>query len=194
MSTKTKIFDAAIETFAEKGYDITTVEDILKKAEVSRRTFYKYYRSKKEILLQLKEENIYEDSFIKSAINKLFPNFDNMSSLAKFEIIFEIRDYIIDQDKFSIVYQGLSKPEMCKEVNLDILSVQNKSLELYKSIYQELGFENPTKMAKITSVFFEGYYIKKHLENVFNIDFKLDTTLSDFKNLIISLNPEAFKK
>ena len=78
MSTKTTIFEAAIKLFAEKGYDITIVEDILKKAEVSRRTFYKYYRSKRDILIQLKEEKteiskaprIYKQLLVANAYSK----------------------------------------------------------------------------------------------------------------------------
>lgn len=44
------IFDAATDLFAAKGYDETTVEDVAEKAGVSRRSFFRYFSSKGDIL------------------------------------------------------------------------------------------------------------------------------------------------
>jgi AcrR family transcriptional regulator len=44
---------SARKVFSEKGYHATSVEDIIKEAGVSRGTFYKYYKSKREIFGQL---------------------------------------------------------------------------------------------------------------------------------------------
>jgi len=46
------IFDAAIETFAAKGFDDTTVEDVARAAGVSRATFFRYFSSKDDLLAQ----------------------------------------------------------------------------------------------------------------------------------------------
>jgi AcrR family transcriptional regulator len=46
------IFDAAVETFAIKGFDDTTVEDVAKAAGVSRATFFRYFSSKDDLLAQ----------------------------------------------------------------------------------------------------------------------------------------------
>jgi AcrR family transcriptional regulator len=46
------IFDAAIETFAAKGFDDTTVEDVSRAAGVSRATFFRYFSSKDDLLAQ----------------------------------------------------------------------------------------------------------------------------------------------
>ena len=44
------IWRAATDLFAEKGYDETTVEDIAKKAGVSRRSFFRYFSSKSDLM------------------------------------------------------------------------------------------------------------------------------------------------
>jgi AcrR family transcriptional regulator len=47
---KRRIAQAAIELFRERGYERTTIDEIVKRVEVSQPTFYKYYASKDAIL------------------------------------------------------------------------------------------------------------------------------------------------
>ncbi|MFL6451840.1 MAG: TetR family transcriptional regulator [Bryobacteraceae bacterium] len=46
------IWDAAIDLFAVKGFDGTTVDDIVEAAGVSRRSFFRYFSSKTDLLTQ----------------------------------------------------------------------------------------------------------------------------------------------
>ncbi len=47
------ILDAAIQVFSHRGIDETRVEDLIAAAKISRRTFYKYFGGKEEVLAGL---------------------------------------------------------------------------------------------------------------------------------------------
>jgi AcrR family transcriptional regulator len=44
------IWDAAMDLFAEKGFDETTVDDIAQAAGISRRSFFRYFSSKADLM------------------------------------------------------------------------------------------------------------------------------------------------
>src|SRR5690349_2475721 len=48
--TRRALRDAAHRLFAEKGFSRTTIDDITEAADVSRRTFFRYYDSKDDLL------------------------------------------------------------------------------------------------------------------------------------------------
>jgi AcrR family transcriptional regulator len=49
--TRMDLARAAVRLFEERGYEATTVDDIAAAANVSRRTFFRYFRSKDEVFI-----------------------------------------------------------------------------------------------------------------------------------------------
>jgi AcrR family transcriptional regulator len=48
--TRLAIEDAALDLFAEQGYEVTTVDQIAHRAEVSKATFFRYFGTKGEVI------------------------------------------------------------------------------------------------------------------------------------------------
>lgn len=49
--TREALVDAALELFSRKGYDATTIDEIVAAVDVSRRTFFRYFPGKEEVAL-----------------------------------------------------------------------------------------------------------------------------------------------
>jgi AcrR family transcriptional regulator len=60
-----RLAEAALDLFGERGYDQTTVEDIAARAGVTKRTFFRHYGDKREVLFAGGEE--FEDLFLSGA-------------------------------------------------------------------------------------------------------------------------------
>jgi AcrR family transcriptional regulator len=60
--TKQNLIKAAMDLFVAKGYTETTIDDIVAAADVAKVTFYYYFKSKEEIVLEFKK-NATDDAF-----------------------------------------------------------------------------------------------------------------------------------
>jgi AcrR family transcriptional regulator len=58
METREKIFRAAMQLFAERGFSHTTTEDITEAADVGQGTFFNYFPTKQHVLTVLSEKQM----------------------------------------------------------------------------------------------------------------------------------------
>lgn len=79
LERKTEIMDKALELFIEKGYDNTSINEIVNSLSIAKGTFYHYFTSKEEILGELLKRRL--DEYIVPLINIYNSNLDPNSKL-----------------------------------------------------------------------------------------------------------------
>ena len=52
---RTRLIEAAMEVFSSKGVDATVIEDLIEQAQVSRGTFYNYFRTTEEVMAAVQQ-------------------------------------------------------------------------------------------------------------------------------------------
>ena len=77
-TTKSKIIEAAWGLFREKGYDETTIEDIIAQSGTSKGTFYHYFSGKDALLGSLSD--IF-DSYYEELVERLEPEMNSVDKL-----------------------------------------------------------------------------------------------------------------
>ena len=83
-NVKRRIVDAAWELFYEKGYDDTTVDDIIRLSETSKGSFYYYFSSKDSLLDTL--STILDENYAKLE-DELDPEMNSFDKLMYLNII-----------------------------------------------------------------------------------------------------------
>ena len=81
-NTKSRITKVAWRLFNEKGYDSTTVDDIILESGTSKGSFYHYFSSKDELLASLSDilDNMYRD--IETQIDTQMNSFDKLITIS----------------------------------------------------------------------------------------------------------------
>ncbi len=92
-----ELIDIAEALFMEKGYDFTTIEEIVRKAKIAKGTFYYYFKSKNDILDAMLDRHIKEiGEFMKHIALT-----EGMNALEKMVEVFKFFDrYKNDQAAF----------------------------------------------------------------------------------------------
>ncbi len=100
------IYDSAKRLFKEKGYDKTTLAEIIDAAGCSKGGFYHYYKSKDEILPQVLDE--YEEVYIKCINSFVIPEqsgYDNLMNFYKTVYLDTSDDAQLRRDLYDIIVQ-----------------------------------------------------------------------------------------
>ena len=100
--TRNGLMDASVKLFGEKGFAATTISDITREAGYAKGNFYRYWKSKDDIFLDIMEEKLKDYRLRRDT------SFEGVESLE--EMINRILDFlesIINDRNWSKVFFGV---------------------------------------------------------------------------------------
>jgi len=141
-----RIYDAALELLAEKGYNNTHMRDISERAELAVGTLYNYYNSKSDLYMEIMEEKWSE---IRSAhmrnIVHLVCTHDDLFGILKGILWPVFQDmFAIGMGDWGELFMAIfsSKSHMARGANLDLEAIEGFAVLITK--LQRRGIIQPS--------------------------------------------------
>ena len=139
--SREKILAAALELFANKGYDATSIDSIAKKAGISKGLIYNYFESKKSILLAIFKEAISQGEQILHDQKGITDPYKRLKM-----IIEQVFDMIHQNPEYFKLFMVLSLQPIVMEDTKDIAKKMfKKSQKLVGSMFGESKENDPVK-------------------------------------------------
>ncbi len=131
-----QIVQAGLRVFAAKGFRKTSVEDIIREAKVARATFYHYFKSKKDIFLELTGmilDNIYN---IVESDFQILPATEKETVERMEHSLRTAFEYFRDNQAFAAVYFSEAMG-MNPELDSKVIEFQTRSSQLVARVVME---------------------------------------------------------
>lgn len=143
---KAVVLNLSRQLFNEYGMNKITVEEICKEAKVSKATFYKYFKNKDEVALQIANQ------FVADAKERFHDLIEHSTSFEKLIIgLLDLKEVFMEEysEKFLIdLYQNNNK-----DIQLALSLLQTQSMDNSMQIYK-LGIEQDKIRNKVSPEFF----------------------------------------
>ena len=122
--TKRKIFEAAMELFANKGYDGTSVEEITSVVGIAKGTLYYHFSSKEEIFNFLVDEGM---KLLRNSIEIKISNYNNTIEQLKAVILIQIKIIVKYENLITLVISQMWGKEernlRCRECVFEYIKI-----------------------------------------------------------------------
>jgi len=160
-NTREKILEAASELFLEKGFQATSIEDILEKVDIAKGTFYHHFVSKESLL-----ESV-TDSLSQAAHREILSRLENSDftdPLSRLNALFRISLEWSEENLESMIHLVRA---LCKETNAFFkYALRKKNRELshpvFAKIFQDgkqeglFDIDDPSIASEIVLIILDG--------------------------------------
>lgn len=139
--TKTKILDVAIKLFTEKGYNETTMQDILSQSGLSKGAVYHHFRSKNEILEYAMDSELQH-------VTRYLKELAESQELSATEKLNTLVDFFISNERI----KNLSKSNWAEKIPYGLLYTLRNTVNVL-SHYIETIIEQGNKSGEFNCIF-----------------------------------------
>ncbi|MFP4393547.1 MAG: TetR/AcrR family transcriptional regulator [Desulfohalobiaceae bacterium] len=161
--TKNELMESAVQVFGRKGFAASTIAEITENAGYAKGNFYRYWKSKDDIFLEIMEKRLQEyrasrQQGLQSA----------GSAQEALDVLIDFLETIIDDQNWSKVFLEFTTYAFNKQ---DLKQKMNKSnYRLSSDLFSELlapfsaNSQESKKLGALVTALFDGYLIQMALE------------------------------
>lgn len=131
--TRSTILDAAIDLFAEKGFDETTIDEIAERAFVSRRSFFRYFESKSDLMGQ---PVVNMADALKQAVDAC-PRHAGKAELFRFVVCALTRESAAEPRTTKVLEIAAKCPAARQALMASMANVQNRIEDAFKGRFKD---------------------------------------------------------
>jgi len=183
-ATRRRLLKAARELFAEKGIDLTTIDDITQRADVAKGTFYYHYSDKNEVISELIRQVMEE---LIRLMEERCENTTDLSSLLESIIQVHIDFFSSRWEDFVLYYQGradLKLQEGYTGLEIPFLEYLEAIESLVESVVmQDLDKPLLRRIGCAVAGFLSGYY---SFTVIASEDDDVDASLQSLRGVLVS--------
>ena len=149
------ILDTALSLFAENGFHQTSIEQIARKAGISKGLTYNYFESKNAIL----------DEILKKGFNAIYTHFDlnkdGLLTYSEFEFFIRESFNVISKNRnfWKLYFSIIMQPVVTETYFLNYSETSAELMNILIRFLTENGSENPSKDLFIISSLLKGAYL-----------------------------------
>jgi AcrR family transcriptional regulator len=113
---KSRMVAAALELFAERGFDVTTAGDIAERAGVTERTFFRHFADKREVLFDASAtlEGVAHDAIEAAPAGSSPLDAALAGAVAAGDLLEERREFAVQRSRIVAVTPSLQERELLK--------------------------------------------------------------------------------
>jgi AcrR family transcriptional regulator len=151
-SVRDRLVDAAFELFDERGYEQTTIEDIVERAGVGRTTFFRNYRSKEDVIFPD------HDLLMEQIRQRLATSNDSTALIAVSEAVrLVLLRYLDEGDRARQRYRLTSRVPALRDR-------ENASVARYQRLFREFitGWSGPHEKSALSAELMAASVVAAH--------------------------------
>ncbi len=147
-----QIMDVALELFADKGYNHTSISQIAAEAKISKGLMYNYFRSKDDLLL-----DIFDDG-MKSMFNLFDTDKDGIISREEFIYFINESFDVMNRDRkfWKLYFSLITQPTVWVKLEKKYSEIITPLIQMMINYYKAKGSENPEIEAMMVGALLDG--------------------------------------
>jgi len=192
LTTAQKIQENAIKLFAKLGISNVSVNDILQESGLSRRTFYKYFKSKIDILRSIPEIKLISN--LQTFFLAKFPSFFRLEPSSQLNFLIEgLYEMLLSPSDLELVFlEILQREELLYVLNIDVKDCYRKNYEFVYNLFQKSDLVDPQAKTHFFLFFLDGILLNCSLFQKYKIPYSFREWLDNsWKHMKFLLNLQS---